>query len=210
MNLESEDVYNAFYSSVTVFTIQCILLSFIFNQIFYSSTFKIQMPSSPYTLGARFVCTILMHWQVEGDVRQGLKMMKFTANHWKEFANPFFAFLNGFMQFNGGFLCEIACLLYLSSIDNTIDVIIRFIALGSIAKVDDFYASALPSENKIKNEACKIRVRNRRRNIEKGERPLLFRFLRFVYKFNRMMYVSYIFYFLPFTTLFVPYMYTSR
>jgi len=77
-------------------------------------------------------------------------MMKFSANHYTEFVNASFAFLLGFMQFFGGLLCELFCLVYISSLDNAVDVIIRLIALGAVAKVDDFYASALPKENRMK------------------------------------------------------------
>ena len=38
------------------------------------------------------------------------------------------------------------------SIKKPIDIIIRFVALASIAKVDEFYGAALPRENKIKNK----------------------------------------------------------
>lgn len=55
----------------------------------------------------------------------------------------------------GGFLCEIACIVFLSGINATIDVIIKFLALSSISKIDDFYAAALPAENKVKKNAPK-------------------------------------------------------
>jgi len=102
-------------------------------------------------------------------------------------------------------MVEFASILYLASINNTIDVIIRFIALGSISKIDDFYASAVPSENKVKASSEKITVTNRRRNINKSSVPCLLRFYRYVYKVFRLFYASYFFYFFPFTALFVPY-----
>ena len=54
------------------------------------------------------------------------------------------------MQTIGGLMAEVWCLVYLCSMTKPIDVIIRFVALSSIAKVDDFYGAALPKENKIK------------------------------------------------------------
>ena len=41
-------------------------------------------------------------------------------------------------------MSEVWCLVYLCSINQTINVIIRFVALASIAKVDNFYADSLP------------------------------------------------------------------
>lgn len=62
-----------------------------------------------------------------------------------------------------------ACILFLSTINKTIDVIIKFLALSSISKIDDFYAAALPAENKVvknKAKAMGVMVNDRhRRNI---------------------------------------------
>ena len=71
-------------------------------------------------------------------------MMKFATNHPNDFNMPKLAFMIGLMQFLGGFLCELACISFLSTVDNTIDVIIKFIGLASIAKYSAFYAAALP------------------------------------------------------------------
>ena len=49
-------------------------------------------------------------------------------------------------------MTELCCIIFLASINNAIGVIIRFMALGSIAKVDDFYASAVADMNIIKPE----------------------------------------------------------
>jgi hypothetical protein len=118
-------------------------------------------PNSFITLIARFICSVMMHLQVESDVRQGQVMMKFATNHPKEFDHPGLAFLIGFMQFSGGLLCEVACLYYLSTIPSTMDVIIKFIALGKIAMIDDMYAAAMPKENKLKRNAAAL--------VKKGE-----------------------------------------
>lgn len=63
------------------------------------------------------------------------------------------------MQICGGLAAEITCIVYLSSFNKAIDVIIRFVAMASIAKVDDFYAMALPGDgNKIKKPTQKLIV----------------------------------------------------
>ena len=94
-----------------------------------------------------------MHLQVEADVRQGLKMMKYLTNHSQNFMSPYTAFAIACMQTLGGLFAEFFCILYLCSINSPVDVIIRFVALASIAKVDDFYASALPDGNRIKRKS---------------------------------------------------------
>lgn len=172
MELLPKDWQRCFQSAIFVFCIQALLLVMI-NLAFLDETMTIKSPTMVVTLGARFICSILMHLQVEGDVRQGQKMMKFATNHPEEFSMPKIAFMIGLMQFLGGFFCELACITFLSTLDKTIDVIIKFIALGSIAKIDDFYAAALPSENKVKKNAKKgedaIFVSKHRRNIDRSE-----------------------------------------
>lgn len=66
-------------------------------------------------MGARFICTILMHLQVEADMRQGLRMMKYVTNHPFDFSNPGAAFCVAFMQSMGGLFAEVACILFLGS-----------------------------------------------------------------------------------------------
>jgi len=93
-----------------------------------------------------------MHLQVESDTRQGISMMKYTVNHWSNFRNPKIAFSIGFMQMFGGLATEVCCMIYLASITDTINTVIKFIALGNIAKVDDFYAGALSGDYKLKGK----------------------------------------------------------
>jgi len=113
---------------------------------------------------------MLMHLQVIGDVKNGMAMMKFASNNPSQFDLPKTAWMIGFMQLLGGFLCEMACIVFLSTIKDTISVIIKFLALSSIAKIDDFYAAALPIENKVvknKGKAVGLMVNERhRRNID--------------------------------------------
>ena len=60
---------------------------------------------------------------------------------------------------------EFACIIYLGSLSQAIDVIIKFVALASIAKVDDFYASALPEDgNKIKKKSTPLKVHVHKRD----------------------------------------------
>ena len=69
------------------------------------------------------------------------------------------------MQTIGGLAAEMACIIYLGSINTAIDVIIKFVALASIAKVDDIYASALPEDgNKIKKKSAPLKVRIHKRD----------------------------------------------
>ena len=118
------------------------------------------------------------------------------------------------MQAITGVLTELACILYLGSKNTEIDVIIGFISLGSIAKVDDFYYSALPAENRVKGEVAPLEITMHKRQMRDSVlskstvgRTIQYWICRFIYKVMRIFYASYIFYFFPYTTLMAPYVF---
>merc|ERR1719361_529753 len=55
--------------------------------------------------------------------------MKYVVNQPFDFSNPGSAFFVALMQVCGGLAAEMACILYLGSINVAIDVIIKFVAL---------------------------------------------------------------------------------
>jgi len=206
LNLTADDVHDAFGSALFVFFIQGTLI-FILGLIIvnHQDGFAIILPPTLSVLGARFVCSILMHLQVEGDMRQGLQMMKYVTNHSKDFSNPYYAFSIALMQSLGGLASEISCMIFLCSLADPINVIIRLVAFASIGKVDNFYASALPSEHKLKKDSSALLIKNHRADEElKEDRPAGIAVSRFIYKLMRMLYTSFIFYFLPYLVLFIP------
>eukprot|EP00351_Strombidinopsis_sp_SopsisLIS2011_P001506 CAMPEP_0116879200 /NCGR_PEP_ID=MMETSP0463-20121206/10991_1 /TAXON_ID=181622 /ORGANISM="Strombidinopsis sp, Strain SopsisLIS2011" /LENGTH=80 /DNA_ID=CAMNT_0004528265 /DNA_START=1504 /DNA_END=1746 /DNA_ORIENTATION=+ len=65
------------------------------------------------------------------------------------------------MQMIGGIATEVCCIIYLSSINDTINTVIKFIALGNIAKVDDFYAGALKGDYPLRPKVSMLIVNHR-------------------------------------------------
>lgn len=221
MGMKMSEVHNAFHASMFVFGIQLIMIYFVYFIIF-GPTAEVVPPANLSVIVARFLCSILMHLQVEGDLRQGLKMMKYVTNQPFDFSNPSAAFSVAMMQCLGGLAAEIGCIVYLSSLNKALDVIIKFVALSSIAKVDDFYAAALPADgNKVKGRKCKplqinVHQRDWKRFSEHSDiseyEPMAKSGLgrkiqRFIFKVLRIIYASYIFYFLPYTMLWLPYIF---
>jgi hypothetical protein len=92
--------------------------------------FKITYPKTFWTLAVRFSCALMMHLNMMPSVTYGLAMMKYCNNHNNEFSAPYFAYGLGFMQIIGGMFAEICTMIYMSSIDSPIDIIIRFMALN--------------------------------------------------------------------------------
>ena len=149
VELDVKDIHNAFHASLIVFGLQLLMFNFVCSVIM-SDAFVISLPSSVSVMGARFIACILMHLQVEGDIGQGIRMMKYVTNQPFDFINPGCAFFVAFMQTVGGLLAELACILFLGSIDNPLLIIISFVGLASLSKVDDIYFSSLPvAGNKI-------------------------------------------------------------
>lgn len=107
--MKSRDVNNAFAAATTVFAIQVTLICFIVTNVHVPI-----FPNNAQTMGARLVCSILMHLCVESDIRQGLRMMKYAVNHHESFDYPKCAFFVGFMQYAGGLGAELCCMLFLA------------------------------------------------------------------------------------------------
>lgn len=60
LGLKERDWNGAFHGACFVFAIQLLMVTFVFSVI-CGSKFTVAFPPTVYTLGARFVCTILMH-----------------------------------------------------------------------------------------------------------------------------------------------------
>ena len=169
----------------------------------------IQMGATPLIIGLRVMVSIMMHLQVEEDTRQGLNMMKYLVNHPEDFTSPIIAYMVGLAQVLTGVLCEIACVCYLGTIQNPISVMISYMALGAVARVDDMYAGALDAANRIKGESKPFDVKNHRRDVNARSAEFGFGFFYFfgrvIYKTLRVLYSSYHYYFFPYTALIICY-----
>ena len=161
-------------------------------------------------------------------------MMKYVTNQPFDFINPGCAFFVALMQTIGGLMAEIACIVFLGSIDNPMLVIISFVGLASLSKVDDIYFSALPQTgNKILKATMPLVVKVRLRDWEASAKLMkedpnsediiraskdkvlmehkscIRTFGRFIYKTFRVIDGALLFYFFPFLSLVLPFIATS-
>jgi len=65
---------------------------------------------------------------------------------------------------------EIFCIIFLCSLSDPINIIIRFVAFASIGKIDNFYAAALSPDHKLKKECEPMKIENKRRDIDEKPR----------------------------------------
>ena len=147
-----------------VVLIQIFLLSMVeYVVLGFAGPTKISMPKSVQILVLRFISTLLIHLQVEGDVTQGLRMMKYAVNHMDEFSAPISAFFIGFMQFITGLGTEYVCVLHLSTLNAEFKIMVHYMPLRLISMVDNLYANSLGWENSIKGQSKPLKVKNFRR-----------------------------------------------
>ena len=92
---------------------------------------------------ARFVASVMMHINVEQDVKQGISMMKYATNHWREFHNPLMPFITGIISTLIALVIEFNVMIILSALPDLLGIIVRYVSLASIAKIPGIYFGSL-------------------------------------------------------------------
>lgn len=131
--------------------------------------------------------------------------MKYAINHRDDFRSYRRAFFIGFMQFTGGLGAEVSCCYFLSTQVNTIDTLTKFISLAFISKVDDFYAASLTMAHPLKQPCKPLMITVHRGDPATIDMPLPAKIMRITYKTLRILYCSFLYYFLPFLAVFFSY-----
>ena len=97
----------------------------------------------PLKIGfTRFIASMVMHVVVSEEIMNGLKMMKYSANHWWKFSNPRLAWLSGFLQMSAMFCVAIVNYFVITISDNVLDLAKDFTALMIIGEFDDYMSKA--------------------------------------------------------------------
>lgn len=128
------------------------------------------------------------------------------------------AILMGFFQIVIAIVVEILVIIFLSSLGNLIEIIMKFVSLAAVTKFDDMYAKAI-FENKIQKTGGKIIPitfeRRRFRNMGKEDQEIhnphkgcCLKFWRVVYKILRMYYLSFNYYFAAYFAMWITFMMT--
>jgi hypothetical protein len=90
-------------------------------------------PPNFWVIISRFICAIVLHMQLQDELKQGMGKMKFAINHAYKFKNFSIAFMAGFMQSSMIIAVEFINILSILSYTSTLDVIICFLGLAVIA-----------------------------------------------------------------------------
>lgn len=81
-----------------------------------------------------------------------------------------------------------------------------FVALAFIAEIDNYYSESLSADNKLgAEEELDLEVTKSRSDVIDGENWWE-KTLYYIYKVHRLIYSSFIFYYLPFLVIFLPWL----
>ncbi|CDW81368.1 UNKNOWN [Stylonychia lemnae] len=161
---------------------------------------------------ARILCAILLHMQMEGEIRRSMTMFNCARHNIpsKNQNNRFPMFMVALLQFSAAIVVELFNI-YLICQQNKIEsIVLNYIALGFIAEIDNLYAKTL-YKNKIKESICNGDVKiiidkqhNKYFDVIRWYYPSTF-----IYRIMEIFYGSYYYYFMPFTIIILNTVYGS-
>ena len=117
---------------------------------YFDDQFDIKWEKNLTIMLVRFIASMMMHLNVEKDVRNGLSMMKYAVNHYKNFNNIHSAFLVAFILTMQSMLLEFTVVFVLVSLDNILEVIMKYVSLSAIANLPRFYYGSLVDHKLLK------------------------------------------------------------
>lgn len=147
---------------------------------------SVNAPKHYLILIPRLLSSFMMHLTVEQDIRNGLLLMKYAVNHPFLFKASIhqadhgqgektrttamtrrttFAFLLGFFQAMVSIIVESLVIYYLSSLDELMTIIIKFVSLAKITNFDDMYAKSLYEHTIKAVKGKELRITFHRRDI---------------------------------------------
>lgn len=97
----------------------------------------------------RFICALMLHLQLQDEIKQGLEIMKFANNHHEVFSNWWIPFFLGFLQAQMVALIELVNLINICAQNNIMDVVMNYVALAVVADFDDFIFQAVKRGDKM-------------------------------------------------------------
>ena len=89
----------------------------------------------------RFVCGVVMHIQCDKEFQNGLRMMKYSVNHYWKFDNYKLAFLPGFLQIIAMITITLINFLVIMISGEILDIAKDFTALMIIADFDNIFGT---------------------------------------------------------------------
>jgi hypothetical protein len=137
-------------------------------------------------------------------MRNALHMMKYIPYHSDEFDLPGVGWTFAFLNFWTTFVIELSCIAKMCTQNSFLNTLTSFITYMIINALPDYSWGVLYANSTIKTApAPPIQIKVRRRNnpeLSCGSKAM-----RLGYKMTRVLYGGYIFYFLPFMSIVLPF-----
>jgi hypothetical protein len=153
----------------------------------------------------KFPSAVALHLYLYPEIANGMSIMKFANQQSELFVEhgSEISYMLGFLQVFTGLLCEFVNI-YMLAYQHTVQhAIIHFVALEVVMEISKMYFEALKS-NKLKEMMHhRPHYEKRGRDIKFSDRNLFHKIARVVYKVLRALYVSVIFYFVPFIVMYL-------
>ena len=150
---------------------------------------------------ARFIASVMMHINVEKDVRSGISMMKYVVNHYENFTNPYPPFFIGLMGTIISLIVELNVMIILSSMTDVLSVVNKYVSLAAIVNISRFYYNSLVDHKITSCKDVKLKITKFRKDDPRTEAPWVFHILRFIHKSIRLLFCTVSFYFMPFIAI---------
>ena len=122
-------------NSMMVHLIQLVMIFCVWKYIANDEGFVILKPISTDMMIARFVACMMMHINVEKDVRNSLVMMKYCVNHFDHFETVYAPFFIAFLNCIIALIVEINVMIILASINDVVNVCLKFVSLTAIVNI---------------------------------------------------------------------------
>ena len=138
---------NALGRAVFLFLSQGMLASLVMAEILFGdSSVWSTYASDQWIVFSRFMCGIVLHVSLSGELNQGLNNMKYAVNHPWKFNNYKIAWFCGFMQAFNVFVVETVNFAALLTNFTIIEIIMNFLALVVIAEFDEYFFNAVKTD----------------------------------------------------------------
>lgn len=98
-------------------------------------------PLSTRIAFTRFLAGMIMQTMVDEEMQNGMKMMKYSVNHWWKFKHHRVAFTVGLLQFSALLAVALVNYIVVMISDSILDIAKDFTALIIIADIDDIFGA---------------------------------------------------------------------
>eukprot|EP00356_Strombidium_inclinatum_P000304 CAMPEP_0170512128 /NCGR_PEP_ID=MMETSP0208-20121228/66679_1 /TAXON_ID=197538 /ORGANISM="Strombidium inclinatum, Strain S3" /LENGTH=208 /DNA_ID=CAMNT_0010795727 /DNA_START=1145 /DNA_END=1768 /DNA_ORIENTATION=- len=194
IELCDEQISYVFQNSIFINFLQLALVFLIWYYALTNHHFNIQEPGGLDILCARFIASMMMHLNVEKDVRNGLAMMKYAVNHYDNFTNVHVAFLIAFLLTVSSMLIEFTVVLVLISLPNVLEVIMKYVSLAAIANIPRFYFNSLVDHKLLKVAGLTVNITKFRKDNPREDAPWSIKVMRVIQKSLRIFFCSWSYY----------------